>query len=247
MQKSRRNAIIIVVLFIILISCEKSLFEEYEPELNIFCILKCHPSSYSYTTVTVDRTYRMDEPSDEYIDDALVIFSGSNSVDTLQFLPEWDAYRSVYPLWLEPEIRYQLTVIKEGIDTLIAQTKTPGNFNIVYPQSLDTLTISDTIILTKSSGAPYYYGNFIDENNKIPFWYVPDTLDSLVYIPIPFYLTFAQSGYYTIEIMACDENYYQYSQFKPEQDSVLQAGVTGGVGVFASYQIRYVNVYFLLE
>jgi hypothetical protein len=246
MQKSRRNAIIIIVLFIILISCEKSLFEEYEPELNIFCLLECH--LVSYITVTVDRTYRMDEPSDEYIDDALVILSGPNSVDTLQFSPERGTYRSVYELWIQPEKTYQLTVVKEGFDTLIAQTKTPGNFSIVYPQRRDTLTISDTIILTKSSGAPYYYGYFTDENDyKIPFWYVPDTLDSLVYIPIPFYLTFAQSGYYTIEILACDENYYQYSQFKPEQDSVLQAGVTGGVGVFASYQYRHVYVYLVLE
>jgi len=246
MQKSRRNAIIIVVLFIILISCEKSLFEEYEPELNIFCLLECHP--FSNITVTVDRTYRMDEPSDEYIEDALVILSGPNSVDTLQFIPGENAYHSVHPFWIEPEIIYQLTVIKEGIDTVIAHTKTPGNFSIVYPHFNDTLIISDTIILTKSSGAPYYCGYFTDENDyKIPFWYVPDTLDSLVRIPIPFYLTFAQSGYYTIEILACDENYYQYNQFKPEQDSILQAGVTGGVGVFASYQTRYVYVYLVLE
>jgi len=246
MQKSRRNAIIIVVLFIILISCEKSLFEEYKPELNIFCLLQC--LSLGYTKVTVDRTYRMDEPSNEYIDDALVILSGPNYVDTLQFIPEAGAYHPVHPFWIEPEKTYQLTVMKEGFDTVIAQTKTPGNFSIVYPQSLDTLTISDTIILTKSSGAPYYYGYFTDENDyKIPFWYVPDTLDTLVRIPIPFYLTFAHSGYYRIEILACDENYYQYSQFKPEQDSVLQAGITGGVGVFASYQYRSVHVYFVLE
>ncbi|MCK4755402.1 DUF4249 family protein [candidate division WOR-3 bacterium] len=246
MKKTRRNSVILAVLFIILISCEKSLFEEYEPELNIFCLLECH--LVSYITVTVDRTYRMDEPSDEYIDDALVILSGPNSVDTLQFIPEDSVYHSPYPLLIQPEKTYQLTVVKEGFDTLIAQTKTPGNFSIVYPQSHDTLTISDTIILTKSSGAPYYYGYFTDENDyKIPFWYVPDTLDSLVRIPIPFYLTFAQSGYYRIEILACDENYYQYSQFKPEQDSVLQAGVTGGVGVFASYRTRYVYVYFVLE
>ncbi len=246
MQKSRRNAIIIVVLFIILISCEKSLFEEYEPQLNIFCLLNCYP--FRHATVIVDQTYRMDEPSGEYIDDALVILSGPNSVDTLQFSPERGTYRSVYELWIEPEKIYQLTVIKQGFDTVIAQTKTPGNFNIVYPQYHDTLTISDSIILTKSSGAPYYHGYFTNENDyKIPFWYVPDTLDSLVRIPIPFYLTFAQSGYYTIEILACDENYYQYSQFNPDQDSVLQAGITGGVGVFASYQYRNVNVYFVLE
>lgn len=246
MKKNRRNAVIIIVLFIILISCEKSLYEEYEPELNIFCLLEC--PSLGYTTVIVDRTYRMDEPSDGYIDDALVILSGPNSVDTLQFIPEDSTYHHVHPFWIRPEKTYQLTVIKQGFDTVIAQTKTPGNFNIVYPQSLDTLTLSDTIILTKSSGAPYYCGNFTDENAyKIPFWYVPDTLDTLVRIPIPFYLTFAQSGYYRIEILACDENYYQYSQFKPEQDSVLQAGVTGGVGVFASYQTRYVHVYLVLE
>lgn len=246
MKKSRRNTIIIVVLIIIFISCEKPLFEEYEPELNIFCLLECY--SFGYITVIVDQTYRMDEPSDGYIEDALVIFSGPNSVDTLQFIP-WDStYHSVYPFRIEPEKTYQLTVVKEGFDTVIAQTKTPGNFNIVYPQYYDTLTISDTIILTKSSGAPYYYGYFTDENDyKIPFWYEPDTLDTLVRIPIPFYLTFAQSGYYTIEILACDENYYQYSQFKPEQDSVLQAGVTGGVGVFASYQYRSMHVYFVLE
>ncbi len=243
MKKTRRNSVILAVLFIILISCEKSLFEEYEPELNIFCLLECPSLHY---TVIVDRTYKMDEPSDEYIDDALVILSGPNSVDTLQFIG--GKYHPIHSFWIEPEKTYQLTVMKEGFDTVIAQTKTPGNFNIVYPQFLDTLTISDTIILTKSSGAPYYYGYFTDENDyKIPFWYVPDTLDSLVRIPIPFYLTFAQSGYYRIEILACDENYYQYSQFKPEQDSVLQAGITGGVGVFASYQYRSVRVYFVLE
>lgn len=245
MKKNRRNIIILAVLFIILISCEKSPFEEYEPQLNIFCLLQC--PSLGYTTVIVDQTYRMDEPSNGYIDDALVILAGPNSVDTLQFLPEDSVYYSPYSL-IRPEETYQLTVIKQGFDTVIAQTKTPGSFSIVYPHSNDTLTISDTIILTKSSGAPYYHGYFTDVNDyKIPFWYVPDTLDTLVRIPIPFYLTFAHSGYYRIKILACDENYYQYSQFKPEQDSVLQAGVTGGVGVFASYQTQAVHVYLVLE
>ncbi len=245
MQKFYRPLYSTAIISILIAVCCNSVSDIYEPELNIYCLLWCPTSHY---TVLVDRTYEMRESSGDYISDALVILSDPYSVDTLQYMPADSAYHPRYPLNIVPEAIYELTVIKEGFNTVTAETKTPGNFNILYPQPFDTLTVSDTIILTKSSGAHYYWGYFIDVNyNLIPFWYVPDTLDSLIRIPVPFYLHFAHSGWYDIEIQACDNNYYLYSQFGTEQDSVLQAGVTGGVGVFASRLAREVHVYLLLN
>ena len=62
--------------------CDTSAVETYEPQLNVYSVLL---SDHVSQRVTVDRTYRMDEPADDLIDDALVILSGWGSVDTLTF------------------------------------------------------------------------------------------------------------------------------------------------------------------
>jgi hypothetical protein len=125
-------------------------------------------------------------------------------------------------------------VVKDGLDTLTGVTVVPDYFTIVSPVHYDTVTLQDTIVITKSENAALYscflhadltgYGTF--------FWHQPDPFDSLIHIPMGEYLDFFPSGYFTLYVVAYDPNCYEY--YFASGDTAQQAGVTGGIGLFGS-------------
>jgi len=241
----------IIIFFILIfqitfISCGYDEEELYEPQLNVCCFLQGYQRP---RCVIVDRSYSMDEPSEGFIPDAQVIMRGKWFVDTFAFSDFDGAYHSTNPFSnIYPESTYSLTVFRQDFDTVFAQTCVPGDFTIRFPQPGDTVTRTDTLVWTKSTGARYYYGYFVDwHQTGYHFWHIPDTTDTLVRMPIPYYLYDLLSGHYTIQIQAADVNYLNYSQFDENTDSLLQAGVEGGIGVFGSFVSHDVPAYFLTE
>ena len=223
--------------------CETYPDIDYAPQLNVFGILN---NAQQRQEILVDRTYQIDEPSGPVIDDALVILSKDNLVDTLEFAIMNDRYVSD-PFTLQPESTYYLLVVRDNFDTLRAATTIPGNFTILYPVYGDTLTLQDTINLTRSEGALIYSVAFSQGTTGFgPFtWFEPLPSDTLVQIPVADYWEEALEGYYTIYITACDSNCYEY--FLAEGDSIIQAGVTGGVGLFGSAWTRATSTYVLFQ
>lgn len=224
------------------ISCEGPLSEQYEPELNVFSILW---DCYQIHEVIVDRTYKIEEPSEPYIDNAIVILSGENFTDTLLFSENTSSYLTD-PITIQPQESYKLKVVVEGFDTVFAKTTVPGDFAILFPQG-DTVTLADTIIFSKSSGAYLYCCILLSDppRSKFTFWYKPDTLDSLIKIPVNDCLRYAPTDFYTIYIRAFDRNYFEY--YRGQEDSVLQAGITGGLGLFGSTFTKITVAYVITE
>ncbi len=211
-------------------ACENDFVEEYEPELNVFSVLKAFDTEHN---VIVDRTFPINEPSGGLIEDAVVVLSGSDWNDTLVFSYSNNQYLSD-PFFIAPLDTCELMVASEGLDTLTGVTVIPGYFTIISPAHYDTVTLQDTIVITKSENAALY-SCFLHEDQTgygTRFWYEPDAVDSLIRIPMGRYLDFFPAGYFTLYIVACDPNVYEY--YFASGDTVQQGGVTGGVGLFGS-------------
>jgi hypothetical protein len=185
--------------------------------------------------VLVDRTYRLEEQSGLPIDDALVVLSGNGFIDTLVF--NYANYRYwTSPFGIAPLDTYQLMVAKDGFDTVTAVTTVPGYFTILYPWYSDTITLQDTMVIGRSANAAVY---------SCFFWYEPAPLDSLIQIPIGEYLDSPPPGRYAITAVAYDSNVYEY--YFTEDDSIRQAGITGGVGLFGSTWSAHSSAYLIVE
>jgi hypothetical protein len=217
--------------------------EEFEPQLNIFGVLS---NLYQRHEIIVDRTYAIDEPSGPVIDDALVILSEDTFTDTLEFSYSNERYFTE-PIILDPLTTYDLIVGKEGFDTVYAATTIPGDFTIFFPLYTDTITLQDTILFEQSAGAALYSLTFIPYVGGFgpSFLYEPDPLDSLVQIPVGEYVDEHCVGRFQIYISAYDSNYYEY--YFVEADSVAQAGVTGGVGLFGSTWSEATSAYVIFN
>jgi len=240
-----KYAILVQVSLLLLIcsACDNNVVGEYEPQLNVFTVF----SNEQYVQeIIVDRTYHIDEPSGPVIDDAFVVLSVNGLVDTLEFSYSHECYLTA-PLNLTPQATYELMVAKDGFDTLNAATTVPGDFTIFFPTYGDTLTLQDTILFAQSAGAALYSLSFIHITGGFGpfFWYEPDPLDTLVQIPVGEYFDEPCEGYFTIFIAAYDSNFYEY--YQSEGDSIIQAGVTGGVGLFGSAWTRATYTYVLFQ
>ncbi|UCC12972.1 MAG: hypothetical protein JSW02_05445 [candidate division WOR-3 bacterium] len=240
MNKRRRRIIMLCVIIFagaVSLVCERSAVEIYDPQLNIYSVLH---SDHASQSVIVDRTYRMDEPAGPVIDDALVILSSWSSVDTLTFDQGSDAYWT-YNLILQPLTEYSLMVWRDGFDTLYARTTLPGPFTILYPEHFDTVTFSDTVVLTKSDHAAVYAVSFGDEFGM--FFEPPDTSDSLMIIPLAEVFSGWSPGNFfcRLWVAACDSNFYRYYDEMNNDPDVT--GIDGGVGLFGSLWIESVDMF----
>jgi hypothetical protein len=241
-MKKRRRTNILLLMFVfagaVLLKCERSAVETYDPQLNIYSVLH---SDHVSQSVIVDRTYRMDEPAGPMIDDALVVLSSWSSVDTLTFDQGSDAYWT-YNLVLQPLTEYSLTVWRDGFDTLHARTTVPGPFTILYPEHFDTVTFSDTIVLTISDSAAVYAVAFGSYDFNM-FFEPPDTSDSLMYIQLSEVFAGWSPGNFfcRIWIAACDSNFYRYYDEMNNDPDVTS--ITGGVGLFGSLWICSVDMF----
>jgi hypothetical protein len=226
----------IIVLTVIFIACDVASVNEIDTQFNIYTVLS---NRQSYKWVKVDRTYGIDELSEWSVEDAFVTLSVDSIVDTLFFFENW--FYTTMPLM--PSKTYRLEVSKEDFDTLIGVTTLPNEFEFVNMPG-DTITLEDTVIFSRSNGAIIYYCLFRSSEHfgiKEEFWLKPDTLDSFVKIRVGDYIGSLPEGLCHITITAFDPNYYKY-HFEPD-DSLMQAGVTGGLGLCGSAWYETIFVY----
>jgi len=217
-------------------ACDAVTVNEYETQFNVYTVLS---NRQSYNAVKVDRTYGIDELSELSVEDAFATLSVDSIVDTLLLYENW--FYTTMPLM--PSRTYRLEVSKEDFDTLIGSTTVPGEFEFIN-QPNDTITLEDTVIFMRSNGAIIYYCLFRSYElfwRKDEFWLKPDTLDSLVKIRVGDYIGNLPEGLCDITIAAFDRNYYKYT-FEPD-DSLMQAGVTGGLGLCGSAWYETILVY----
>jgi hypothetical protein len=221
---------ILLCLIVMTITCGGLDESIYDPEFNVYGILY---NGYSFQQIIVERTYRLDEPSEPSLDDALVILSADEMSDTFAFLAGNPSTYIAWDLSIQPATTYELMVIKEGLDTLYGITTVPSDFIIQNPE-YDTLTLSDTVVFTRSHGAAVYMCTcgYDYTGYRVRFLYYPDPVDTIETLVLGNYFYDIPSGFYPFTIDACDSNYFKYTWERT--DSVYAAGVTGGLGLFGS-------------
>ncbi len=236
--KIHEYSVLFVALVMVYIACDVASINEHEPQFNVYTVLI---NQSHCTEVFVDRTYDIDELSEPYVDDAFVTFSTNTTVDTM--LLDTLIVSGRYIKWsmiIQPGTSYYLEVIKQGFDTLFGVTTVPEEFQFIN-QPNDTITLEDTIIFSRSDGATIYYCLFAHFGRRDAFWLKPDTLDSLVKIRVGDHIGDLPKGLCDITITAFDPNYYKY-HFEPD-DSLRQAGVTGGLGLCGSAWQENITLY----
>lgn len=222
---------------LIIISCGK-VAEEYEPELNAFCILD---NNLSHQKVIVERTYRMDEFEKYDLEDVRVILSGNGLCDTLVQL--YDSIgifitKDTFPI--NSGVNYYLEVCARGLDTLTGSTCTPDSFVILKPQSQDTVSFDDTLIIKKNQAHELYFLSYTYEDTTGVKGISIFSRDSHE-LKIPFYeICWFSEGKYLLRISLVDSNSYYYDD---KGDSVPRCGVSGGVGLFGSMWTESLVVY----
>ncbi len=236
----------IAVLLTLIVACDEGPHVMYETQFNVFAVIR---NDKIKQEVFVDRTYQMDEPAEDYVNDALVILSGPGCTDTLEFSDSLLRYITTDTFTLQPLNVYRLSVIKTGFDTLFAETKIPGDYEFIFPSEGDTMTLEDTIIFIRNIGVSVYFCHFStvisDKAWVIYFYYEPVETDSLTKIPLHDYLLGYPSGVYNMKFAALDSNFYKY--YDGFEDSLIQAGVENGVGLFGSAWVGSIINYVITE
>lgn len=231
MDRFYRPFLLIFVCSIVLtITCGELDESIYDPEFNVYGILY---SWQHYLDIIIDRTYRMNEPSEPYVDDALVILTTTGYTDTLAFDSVSGHYLSSTFLTIMPGATYELLAAKDGFDTLRGSATVPGDFTILNTEE-DTLTLSDTILFTPSTNAAVYDCTLreLATAMEFEFWYFPDKNDTLYTLILGYEVYGIPSSMYRLFITAYDSSYFSYNFKAP--DSLYACGVTGGVGLFGS-------------
>ncbi len=239
--KIHEYSVLFIALVIVYIACDVASINEHEPQFNVYTVLI---NRSSCTEVFVDRTYDIDELSEPYVNDAFVTLSTNTTVDTMFFDTLFFSGRYIrWDMIIQPGTIYYLEVSKQGFDTLFGETKVPDVFQFIN-QPNDTITLEDTVLFERSNGAIVYYCLFRSVEfygSKDEFWLKPDTLDSLVKIRVGDHIGDLPEGLCDITITAFDPNYYEY-HFEPD-DSLMQAGTTGGLGLCGSAWFEEITLY----
>ncbi len=216
--------------------CVKS-SKEYEPQLNVYCILR---NDAPYQKVVVDRTYEMDEKSIYDLEDVQVILSGEGISDTLiedYTIPGLFRTRDTFPVFAGKT--YYLEVSAKGFDTLTGTTTVPDSFNITYPQNGDTVNLYCYLEIHGIRPGNWYYINVYYQDSI-------STLEQLLQIWGNIWLIWGEhwaidTGFYYVRGSAVDTNFVKYYYLL--SDSLPQCGIKDGLGLFGSYFTKSVRFY----
>ncbi len=245
-MKKIRLFLIVLSIAVLLLKCGRSELE-FEPKLNVFCILR---NDTGIQRVIVDRTYGMDEPAHYDLEDVQVILSGNGLCDTLvQIIGATGIFdtRDSFPIFSGKE--YCLQVSAKGFDTVSGNTVVPDSFLIILPGNRDTVDyLSDTLIVKKN-----YYSQLFEirvKNCDSSLYYLGwygwgDTNTTFLKIPIASIIWFEEPDScdeYHIRVTAADTNFIQYYLY-PQSDSIEAYGIENGIGLFGSFWSKEIEIF----
>jgi hypothetical protein len=243
-----KKIIFFVIISIIFWGCEKPPSEEYDPELNVFCLLRTDAIEQ---WVRVERSFRMHETSDRYLEDVTVILSGDNFSDTLIARDDTSGiYLTTDSIDIDTLQNYFLFVSAQGYDTVDGHTSVPGGFKILDPEVGDTLYSEELeqIIVKKSKNAKGYHvmiGVRDSMEDEYVEWMESQDTTSDSTISFPFFWVTNMTAPGILIVAAVDTNYFDYywKGIWGEEGVRVEEGIEGGLGVFGSAVVESVHVF----
>jgi hypothetical protein len=239
-------------LFFLLAACEVTPSEQFTPQLVVHgLVLAGSPT----VQANINRTYAIDDTFD-------TIFPGASGV-VWRRKDTWPVANSVRDVYATEELQsrpapgdtFGIRIAKDGLDTVYGHTVIPDSFRILFPREFDTVTMSDSMVWTRSRNCAGYYMSFRSVDQGDTFYYslaIPNdtsgnNFDSLVFtLPQMVFLYQFKPGRHTLRVYALDTNYFDWVRaggFGFGMGAPETTHLSGGLGVFGSGVGESVRVY----
>jgi hypothetical protein len=236
-----------------LVACEVTPSEQFKPQLVVQGFVMAKGTG---VTTNINRTYAFDDKFDTIFPDVSgMVWRGTDT---------WPLVRGVRDNYNTGQIlpspaygdTFGIRVAKDGFDTVYGHTVVPDSFRILFPRDGDTVTMSDSMVWTRSRNCAGYYMSirYRSADGKDTFYGPPipnDTtlhnFDSLVFkFRQMVFLYDFEPGKHTLRVYALDTNYFDWVRaggfgFGPGAPETTH--LSGGLGVFGSLVGESVGVY----
>ncbi len=242
-------------LWLLLAACEVRPSEQFKPQLVVHSLVE---AGHVYTYANINRTYTIDEPFDSIFADVnCVIWRRADTWGLVHYRRDIFYSEQVHPNPAYGDT-FGIRVAKDGFDTVYGQTVVPDSFRILFPRNGDTVTMSDSMVWTRSRNCAGYYmsfqsfletGDTVYYDLAIPNDTTGDNYDTSRFkIPqmVFLYLFEPMPWTYALKVCALDTNYFDWVRggvFGPGAGAGRTTRLTGGLGVFGAGVGESVEVY----
>jgi len=224
------------IIFLILlasIGCEPT-GPKYEPEPNVVAVLN---ASLERQKVFLGTSYKLSEIPDTSdwcgVSNALVTISYDTIATTFYELVDTPGVYVSESLPVEPGRTYYLEVIYSDNKKVFGETTAPGAFEIITPANGDTAKLEQELKWEESLGAASYFVYY-----RAGYFEGKDFRDLGLITSTSFNSFYDRYGKLTVQLWACDSNYYDYYKARWGREPIESyVHLTGGLGVFGSFTV----------
>ncbi len=230
----------IFILALFIAGCEIIPEIPYEHEWNVFVVLRNNRRSIA----VLDRTHRMED--DIFNVGKINMEIVLENTDTFRFEFDSLGMYSVDTVPVIPGGIYTLYLNSPGLGELHGYMEMPDSFSIIYPPEGCTLTASDSIVIGSIRGIKRFrLISFFEGDSSAYTDFISDVVnDTVMKLPL-YFMTFADTGRYKIEIWGMDKNYSDYPlNYYYLNSTEDRRGIDCGVGVFCGVFIETLTIYF---
>ena len=234
----------ILAILCIVWSCELT-SPKYESEPNVVAILN---TKFKRQKVFVGRSYEIAEVPDTSgwcgVSNAQVTISHDTIAVTFHELADTAGVYVSESLQVKPNETYYLEVIYPDDKKVTGMTTVPGAFRIITPANGDTVKLEQELKWEESLGASgyfiYYRADSLYNPNFPDFFWSREGFKYLKLATSVYFSSLCDGyGKLTVQLWACDSNYYDYF--------MRRYNLTGGLGVFGSFTVTDSITVFLRE
>lgn len=243
-------------LSLLFMACEKTQSELFKPQLVVHGLVLAGSASVQ---VNVNRSYAIDEPFDTMFPGVSgAVWRGGDTWPLANSMRDFYATSELNPRPASGDT-FGIRIAKGGFDTVYGHTVVPDSIQILFPHDGDTVTMSDSMVWTRSRNCAGYYMSIQDiEGNDTSYYSLAipndttgNNFDSLVFrFPQMVFLYHAKPGLQELRVHALDTNYFNWVSaggvgFGGATSETTQ--LSGGLGVFGSGVGESVKVYVKAE
>jgi hypothetical protein len=239
-------------LWLLLAACEVSPSGQFTPQLVVHGFVVAKGIG---VRANINRTYAIDDTFDTIFPGVSgVVWRGTDTWPLVHDIRDNYNTRQILPSPAYGDT-FGIRVAKDGFDTVYGHTVVPDSFRILFPREGNTVTMSDSMVWTRSRDCAGYYMSFRSVDRGDTFYYslaIPNdttgnNFDSLVFtFPQMVFLYQFEPGKHTLRVYALDTNYFDWVSaggFGLGSGTGETTQLSGGLGVFGSLVGESVEVY----